>query len=199
MDTVRAIISLAGQIGWLLYQLDVKSSFLNGELKEEVYVNQPQVFEVEGKEEKLQSMVILKKKVLIKARANQPYLKNFDMSECKPKDTPLVFNEKLMKEDESSKVDATLYRSLVWKLLYLTSTRLGIMFAARLLTREAIEDGEESLRPFLACFLGYVAFGATLPLVHHLIAWMAGCHQSLFSAFPQCVISHVYSVPLHME
>ncbi|GJZ39746.1 retrovirus-related pol polyprotein from transposon TNT 1-94 [Tanacetum coccineum] len=53
MDTVRAIISLAGQIGWLLYQLDVKSSFLNGELKEEVYVNQPQGFEVEGKEEKV--------------------------------------------------------------------------------------------------------------------------------------------------
>ncbi|GKB85263.1 hypothetical protein Tco_0957535, partial [Tanacetum coccineum] len=34
-------------------------------------------------------------------------LKNFDMSECKRKDTPLVVNEKPMKEDGSSKVDAT--------------------------------------------------------------------------------------------
>ncbi|GKC78912.1 retrovirus-related pol polyprotein from transposon TNT 1-94, partial [Tanacetum coccineum] len=40
-------------------------------------------------------------------------LKIFDMSECKPKDTPLLVNKKLMKEDGSSKVDSTLYRSLV--------------------------------------------------------------------------------------
>ncbi|GJR27487.1 retrovirus-related pol polyprotein from transposon TNT 1-94 [Tanacetum coccineum] len=53
IDTVRAIISLACQKCWLLYQLDAKSVFLNGELKEEVYVNQPQGFEVEGKEEKV--------------------------------------------------------------------------------------------------------------------------------------------------
>ncbi len=42
LDTVRALISLAAQNVWLLYQLDVKSAFLNGELKEEVYVKQPQ-------------------------------------------------------------------------------------------------------------------------------------------------------------
>ncbi|GKD35291.1 hypothetical protein Tco_1250800 [Tanacetum coccineum] len=40
-----------------------------------------------------------------------------------------------MKEDGSSKVDATLYRSLVGKLLYLTATRPDIMFVASLLSR----------------------------------------------------------------
>jgi hypothetical protein len=53
LDTVRALISLAAQKGWLLYQLDVKSAFLNGELKEEVYVEQPQGFVIQGEEEKV--------------------------------------------------------------------------------------------------------------------------------------------------
>ncbi|GKD97583.1 uncharacterized mitochondrial protein-like protein [Tanacetum coccineum] len=44
-------------------------------------------------------------------------------------------NEKLMKEDGSSKDDVTLYPSLMGKLLYLTATRPDIMFAASLLSR----------------------------------------------------------------
>ena len=41
LDTIRALIALAAQKGWSLYQLDVKLVFLNGELKEEVYIEQP--------------------------------------------------------------------------------------------------------------------------------------------------------------
>ncbi|KAI5355046.1 hypothetical protein L3X38_007941 [Prunus dulcis] len=38
LDTIRTLIALAAQKEWNLYQLDVKSAFLNGVLKEEVYV-----------------------------------------------------------------------------------------------------------------------------------------------------------------
>ncbi|XP_016652369.1 PREDICTED: putative leucine-rich repeat receptor-like serine/threonine-protein kinase At2g19230, partial [Prunus mume] len=44
LDTIRTLIALAAQKEWSLYQLDVKSAFLNGVLKEEVYVDQPQGF-----------------------------------------------------------------------------------------------------------------------------------------------------------
>mgnify|MGYP001791670327 CR=1 FL=1 len=50
MDTIRALIALAAQKKWKIYQLDVKSAFLNGELKDEIYVEQPEGFlQEEGK------------------------------------------------------------------------------------------------------------------------------------------------------
>jgi hypothetical protein len=41
LDSVRLLLALAAQEGWLVHHLDVKSAFLNGELKEDVYVLQP--------------------------------------------------------------------------------------------------------------------------------------------------------------
>ncbi|KAJ1700426.1 hypothetical protein LUZ63_000205 [Rhynchospora breviuscula] len=50
-ETVRLILALAAQLKKKVYQFDVKSAFLNGDLKEEVYVEQPKGFEVKGKEQ----------------------------------------------------------------------------------------------------------------------------------------------------
>lgn len=38
IKTIRMIFSLAAQFGGKLYQMDVKSAFLNGYVKEEVYM-----------------------------------------------------------------------------------------------------------------------------------------------------------------
>ncbi|KAK9111245.1 hypothetical protein Scep_018764 [Stephania cephalantha] len=51
-ETVRLILALAAQLQWMVYQFDVKSAFLNGELHEEVYVAQPEGFE-KGNETKV--------------------------------------------------------------------------------------------------------------------------------------------------
>ncbi|GAA0139391.1 transmembrane signal receptor [Lithospermum erythrorhizon] len=50
LDTIRMIIGVAAQRGWKVFQLDVKSAFLQGELEEEVFVDQPQGYEVAAKE-----------------------------------------------------------------------------------------------------------------------------------------------------
>ena len=50
LDTVRMILALAAQRGWGVHQLDVKSAFLHGELEEDIFVEQPQGYEVKGKE-----------------------------------------------------------------------------------------------------------------------------------------------------
>ncbi|GAA0159049.1 transmembrane signal receptor [Lithospermum erythrorhizon] len=53
MDTVRRILSMAAQRSWRIYQLDVKSAFLHGELEEEVYIEQPRGYEKQGEEDKV--------------------------------------------------------------------------------------------------------------------------------------------------
>ena len=48
--TIRSIIALVASQGWNLHQMDVKTAFLHGSLKEEVYVEQPKGFEVLDRE-----------------------------------------------------------------------------------------------------------------------------------------------------
>jgi hypothetical protein len=45
--SIRAIIALAAKMNWKLHQMDVKTTFLNGVIEEEVYIEKPQGFEIE--------------------------------------------------------------------------------------------------------------------------------------------------------
>eukprot|EP00253_Pinus_taeda_P023381 PITA_23381 len=53
METVRAVLSIAAQNKQNVYQMDVKSAFLNGVLMEEVYIEQPIGYEKKGQEHKV--------------------------------------------------------------------------------------------------------------------------------------------------
>lgn len=48
ITTLRTLIALASIYKLIIHQMDVKTIFLNKELKEEIYINQPQGFEVKG-------------------------------------------------------------------------------------------------------------------------------------------------------
>ena len=53
MTTIRVLLSLAVSYGLIIHQMDVKTAFLNGELKEEIYMEQPDGFVVKGQESKV--------------------------------------------------------------------------------------------------------------------------------------------------
>lgn len=50
---VRVFLALAAHLQWPIFHLDIKSAFLNGELHEEVYVEQPEGFLSKGNEGKV--------------------------------------------------------------------------------------------------------------------------------------------------
>jgi hypothetical protein len=51
--SIRLILSIVAKQDLELFQMDVKTAFLNGELDEEIYMAQPAHFEVQGHERKV--------------------------------------------------------------------------------------------------------------------------------------------------
>ena len=49
-SSIREVISIVAEMGWKIHQMDMKTTFLNGHLQEEVYLEQPQGFEIHGRD-----------------------------------------------------------------------------------------------------------------------------------------------------
>ena len=47
--SIRTIMALTSTMKWSLHQMDAKTTFLNGVIEEDVYIEQPQGFEVEDR------------------------------------------------------------------------------------------------------------------------------------------------------
>jgi hypothetical protein len=45
-SSIRSIFALSTQMGWRIHQMDVKTAFLNGIIEEEVYIENPEGFEI---------------------------------------------------------------------------------------------------------------------------------------------------------
>ncbi|GJX39463.1 retrovirus-related pol polyprotein from transposon TNT 1-94 [Tanacetum coccineum] len=62
-------------------------------------------------------------------------LKKIGLEDCKPMKTPMSSNTKLTKDEVCESVDSTKYRGVICSLLYLTASRLDIMFIVCLCAR----------------------------------------------------------------
>ncbi|CAL9005801.1 unnamed protein product, partial [Prunus brigantina] len=140
LDTVRLLISLAAHHNWKIYQLDVKSAFLNGVLDEEVYVEQPEGFKIKGEEQKVYR---LKKALYGLKQAPRAWNSRID---CYLQENGFVQcpyeHSVYMKNGGEGEflilwkiVNATLYKSLVGSLRYLTMTRPDIVYGVGLVSR----------------------------------------------------------------
>ncbi|GJS31383.1 putative ribonuclease H-like domain-containing protein [Tanacetum coccineum] len=114
IEAIRLFLAYASFIGFIVYQMDVKSAFLYGTIKEEVYVCQPPGFEhpyFPDKVYKVEKLYMVYIKLL------------------KPASTPIETNKALVKDEEVEAIDVHLYRSMIGSLMYLTASRPDITFA----------------------------------------------------------------------
>nr|GFC97788.1 hypothetical protein [Tanacetum cinerariifolium] len=179
IEAIMLFLAYASFMGFIVYQMDVKSAFLYDTIEEEVYVCQPPCFEDPHfpnkvyKVEKasyglhqaprawyetlstylsenrfrrgtIDKTLFIKKDrddillVQVKQKddgifTNQDkyvadILKKFNFTTVKTSSTLMEPNKALIEDAEAEDVDVHLYRSMIGSLMYLTTSRLDIMF-----------------------------------------------------------------------
>ncbi|GKC21834.1 retrovirus-related pol polyprotein from transposon TNT 1-94, partial [Tanacetum coccineum] len=116
LEAIRIFIANAASKNMTVYQMDVKTAFLNGELREEFYVYQPEGF---VDPERPHHVYHLKKAVYGLKQAPRA---------CDPVDTPMVERTKLDEDLSGTPIDQTKYRSMIGSLMYLIASRPDLVF-----------------------------------------------------------------------
>nr|GEY11472.1 integrase, catalytic region, zinc finger, CCHC-type, peptidase aspartic, catalytic [Tanacetum cinerariifolium] len=130
LEAVRLFITYAAHKSFTVYQMDVKTTFLYGPLKEEVYVNQPDGFVDPYHPEKVYR---LKKALYGLKQAPRACVGT-------PMDT-----KHLDADLSGTPVDQTKYRSMVGALMYLTASRPDIVHATCYCARYQAKPTEKHL------------------------------------------------------
>nr|GEU40633.1 hypothetical protein [Tanacetum cinerariifolium] len=130
IEAIRLFLAYASFMGFILYQMDVKSVFLYGTIEEEVYVCQPPSFEDPHFPDNVYKVMQRDDGIFICQDKYEAYiLKKFDFSSVKTSSTLIETNKALLKDEEAEDVDVYLYKSMIGSLMYLIDFRPDIMFA----------------------------------------------------------------------
>ncbi|GKA92386.1 uncharacterized mitochondrial protein-like protein [Tanacetum coccineum] len=126
IEAIRLFLAYASFMGFLVYQMDVKSAFLYGTIEEEVYVTQLPGFKDPDYPDKVtqkeDGIFINQDKYVAEI------LKKFNYTDVKSASTPVDLEKALVKDGDADDVDVHLYRSMIGSLMYLTASRPDIMF-----------------------------------------------------------------------
>nr|GEW15288.1 hypothetical protein [Tanacetum cinerariifolium] len=111
LDVIQIFLAFSAHMDMIVYQMEVKTAFLNGIQHEEVYVSQPDGF---VDQDNPNHVYKLKKALYGLKQARRA---------CDPMDTPMVEKSKLDEDPKGKVVDPTHYRGMVDTLMYLTASR----------------------------------------------------------------------------
>nr|GEV03978.1 hypothetical protein [Tanacetum cinerariifolium] len=133
IEAIRFFLAYASFMGFMVYQMDVKSAFLYGTIEEKVYVCQSPGFEDPDHLDKVYKVVKALYSLHKDPRAcHDKYvakiLRKFGLTEAKSASSPIDTEKPLLKDPAGEDVDVHTYRSMIGSLMYLTSSRPDIMF-----------------------------------------------------------------------
>ncbi|GKD42305.1 retrovirus-related pol polyprotein from transposon TNT 1-94 [Tanacetum coccineum] len=168
MEAIRIFLAFYTYMNFKVYQMDVKSAFLNGELKEEVYVKQPPGFESsEFPDYKFEKLMTKKFEMsmmgeityflglqikqddkgisICQEQYTRNLLKKYEISDSSSVKTPMVPPNNLCLDLDGKLVNETSYRGMIRSLMYLTTTRPDIQFYTVLSARYQSSPKESHL------------------------------------------------------
>ncbi|GKD83007.1 retrovirus-related pol polyprotein from transposon TNT 1-94 [Tanacetum coccineum] len=108
MEAIRILLAYTTHKSFIVFQIDVKTSFLHGSLQEDMYVCQPEGF-IDADHP---SHIYKLKKALYRTET------------CESISTLMEIKDKLDLDKNGTLVDAMKYRSMIGALMYLTMLRL---------------------------------------------------------------------------
>eukprot|EP00253_Pinus_taeda_P009627 PITA_09627 len=131
METMRIVVAIVAQHNSKVYQMEIKSTFLNGVLKEEVYVVQSPGYEVEGQEDKLyrlrKALYVLQQALCTWYNRIDAYLLDNGFNRCDGEPTLYIKERWFMETPKKTHWQATkrILRHVNGKKLY------GVLYTAR--------------------------------------------------------------------
>nr|GEW83928.1 copia protein [Tanacetum cinerariifolium] len=152
LEAIRIFITYAAHKNMTVYQMDVKTVFLNGILREEVYVSQPDGFVDQDNPNhvyKLKKALYGLKQApwacpkgifLNQSKYALEIIKKYEMESCDPVNTPMMEKTKLDEDPQGKLVDPTRYHGMMSSLMYLTSSRQDIVFAMLIMSVAKIPE-----------------------------------------------------------
>nr|GEV30318.1 hypothetical protein [Tanacetum cinerariifolium] len=180
IEAIRIFIANAANKNMKINQMDVKTAFLNGELREVVYVRQPEGFVDQDKPNHVYG--------LNKALYG---LKQADHARDSV-DTPMVDKVKMDEDLQGKPVYATHYRGMIGSLMYLTSSRPYLIFSVTMYARYQAKPTEKHLHAVKRIFRylkGIINMGlwylkdSCITLTAYADADHAGCQDTRRSTY----------------
>nr|GEW86458.1 hypothetical protein [Tanacetum cinerariifolium] len=129
LEAICIFIAFVAHMNMIVYQMDVKTTFLNDILREEVYVSQldsPRGIFLDQSKFALQS------------------LKKYGMETCDLVDILMVKKSKLDEDPQGQAVDPTRYCGMISTLIYLTSSRPDLVFDDLCIALTALADANHA-------------------------------------------------------